>query len=222
MKLIEKTCPKCGANLKFNKDDEKVVCEYCKKEFIIEQDDDNNDYYLYSSDIGKAIMKGSFAFVFIVAFIIIIFVVMTLFGLKSCSVNAEINKLEDISDSTRKEIYKDSKSVLNQYKTINILYKQVEPFDNIGFYLFIDDNTNTLFDVYKGVFEYNGSNKDIFVAVQFDDIKNTNMLNGKMVGEPSFDKSFKYGYESNEELYNYLISTTSHKKILSSGDLYIK
>ena len=224
MKLIEKTCPKCGANLKFNKNDEKVVCEYCKKEFLIEQDDDNNDYYLYSSDVGKAILKGSFFTIFFISILVIMMVILVMFGIRSCDVTKKINNLDDISESTRKEVHNDSKNILNNYMIMNMKYKQVESFKNIGFYLFIDGDENTLYDIYKGVYEIDGSNKDVYAAVKYENIKNGNsMVFGKMVGDFSgFDSKFKYGYESNEELYNYLISITSYKKVFATSNLYTK
>ncbi len=29
IRLIQKSCPNCGANLKFNVNDESVTCDYC-------------------------------------------------------------------------------------------------------------------------------------------------------------------------------------------------
>ena len=139
MKLIEKTCPNCGANLKFNKNDEKVVCEYCKKEFLIEEDKEHKDYHLELAGVDKAVVKGLFYSYFIIAFVIILFVGSIIFGVKSCSFSKEITKLENISESTKKEIYKDSKSVLNSYEMMNIGFKQRTAFENLGFYLFINN-----------------------------------------------------------------------------------
>lgn len=39
MKLIEKECPNCGASLSFTKEDTSCKCEYCKREFEIERDE---------------------------------------------------------------------------------------------------------------------------------------------------------------------------------------
>ena len=36
MRLIEKECPNCGAELHFTKEDTTCKCEYCKREFEIE------------------------------------------------------------------------------------------------------------------------------------------------------------------------------------------
>lgn len=38
MKLIYKTCPNCGANLKFNVNDESVTCDYCGTFVLIEHE----------------------------------------------------------------------------------------------------------------------------------------------------------------------------------------
>ena len=45
MKLIEKTCPKCGANLEFEPGAKEVKCSYCNKEFIIEGNDNNSENF---------------------------------------------------------------------------------------------------------------------------------------------------------------------------------
>ena len=41
MRLIEKTCPKCGANLEFEPGAKEVKCSYCNKGFIIEGNENN-------------------------------------------------------------------------------------------------------------------------------------------------------------------------------------
>ena len=38
MKLIEKKCPNCGAELKFDKDDTEVKCNYCETNYEIQRD----------------------------------------------------------------------------------------------------------------------------------------------------------------------------------------
>lgn len=43
MRLIEKKCPNCGASLSFNDNDKSCKCEYCKRAFEIERDN-NTDY----------------------------------------------------------------------------------------------------------------------------------------------------------------------------------
>ena len=36
MRLTSAKCPNCGADIKVNKDEEKTVCEYCKREILVE------------------------------------------------------------------------------------------------------------------------------------------------------------------------------------------
>ena len=45
MRLIEKKCPNCGANIEFEDDAKSCKCEYCKRSFEIERDnaDKNSD-----------------------------------------------------------------------------------------------------------------------------------------------------------------------------------
>ena len=39
MKIIDLTCPKCGATLKPDLDKKTAVCEYCGHQMLIEQDE---------------------------------------------------------------------------------------------------------------------------------------------------------------------------------------
>ena len=43
MKIIEKKCPNCGANLKFKVGEHDVHCEKCRRDFAIEYDEKNID-----------------------------------------------------------------------------------------------------------------------------------------------------------------------------------
>lgn len=81
MKLIEKKCPNCGAELKFGLDDKETKCEYCGKSFVIERDVDetskkeelyNADNYKFLEETNKAITKGMGFFFLIPAFFIIV------------------------------------------------------------------------------------------------------------------------------------------------------
>lgn len=40
MKIIEKKCPNCGANIKFKVGEHDARCEKCRREFAIEYDED--------------------------------------------------------------------------------------------------------------------------------------------------------------------------------------
>lgn len=89
MKLIEKKCPNCGAGLKFDEDDKEVVCEYCKKSYVIERDkaeiekntSDNNDvdkrivseYYNLIQKKNDGIKAIASIFIVIFVFAVILF-----------------------------------------------------------------------------------------------------------------------------------------------------
>lgn len=85
MKLIEKTCPKCGANLEFNISDKEVKCSYCNKQFIIEQDknigknDINSDNYTLTEKVGKGVFGIILAFLFIAVISFIAFIAIRMF-----------------------------------------------------------------------------------------------------------------------------------------------
>ena len=81
MKLIEKKCPNCGANLKFDKDDTEVTCKYCNASYEIQRDPnindlmnnvfDQNDFILHRKMV-KNLSKGIIIFTCIVFVIIIV------------------------------------------------------------------------------------------------------------------------------------------------------
>lgn len=85
MKLIEKTCPKCGANLEFNINDKEVKCSYCNKQFIIEQDKNiragniSSDNYTLTEKVGKGIFGIILTFLFIAVISFIIFIAIRMF-----------------------------------------------------------------------------------------------------------------------------------------------
>jgi hypothetical protein len=72
MKIIEKKCPNCGANLKFKPGDREAHCESCRREFIIERENGVEDL------IPAAKLFGKF---FAVQSIIISVISIIIFGL---------------------------------------------------------------------------------------------------------------------------------------------
>ena len=85
MRLIQKKCPNCGANLEFDKDDSDVTCSYCNAKYIIEKEKnieniiDPNQFILRQEE-ARAISKVLiviFCIIFIFALIFIISVFLT-------------------------------------------------------------------------------------------------------------------------------------------------
>lgn len=222
MKIIEKTCPNCGANIDFNKGDTKVKCEYCKKTYVIEED---------KEDIALVEMKTFsrlFMVIFFIAFIFIAFVGVMMFnaignqtkGLPNNKEEVkEIKSFDDISSDTIDKIHKKSAEMLSSPSSITI-NEQKEPYKNVGMYLVIYDGGYTIYDVYKSVYDVKGTEKDVYTAIEYNDISN-------MYGIPVTNSNvksdlFMLGYESVEDLYNNVINKVEYKDIYSTNGLYIK
>ena len=86
MKLVEKKCPNCGANIKFNKNDNEVTCKYCNTCFEIEKDSSdllgeiiNPEYFSLQRKMITKFSKGIIIFS-IITFVVIfaIFIIMFL------------------------------------------------------------------------------------------------------------------------------------------------
>jgi DNA-directed RNA polymerase subunit RPC12/RpoP len=233
MKMIEKTCPNCGANIEFNKGDEKVKCEYCKKSYVIEEDKENaNDYTLVTSkEISKIFV---IMFAFSSAFIILIVLLMTFGVAPGVKHLAEeqigdrytpINSFDDISNDTINKIHKKSIEIIsNDTNITSTIYEQKEPFENKGMYLLIFDGGSTIYDVYKAKYQIRGEIKDIYCAYRYEDVnKNANNLYGQpMPNTNPKSEGFMLGYTSEEELYNSLVKTVKANKVMATDGMYIE
>lgn len=79
MRLIEKKCPNCGANLEFSENDKSCHCQYCKRSFEIERDlNDVEKFNLIYDKIQKPV-KTFFFIPFVFAFIIILMISISIF-----------------------------------------------------------------------------------------------------------------------------------------------
>ena len=85
MKLVEKKCPNCGADLKFDKEDTEIRCKYCDTCYEIQRDAslddlvknvfDANDFILHRKMINR-VGKGIFIFAGIMfVFIFVMFII---------------------------------------------------------------------------------------------------------------------------------------------------
>ena len=78
MKLIEKKCPNCGASLSFDENDKVTKCDYCKREFEIERDA-QDQISLVIGETGKSVIKYFFISHMVIGIISII-VFLIIFG----------------------------------------------------------------------------------------------------------------------------------------------
>lgn len=84
MRLVEKKCPKCGADLSFDSNSKEVNCSYCKTSYEVERDITDNmgdiinpDFYNLTTKMVKGFsITSTFVTIFIFAVSIIMFVII--------------------------------------------------------------------------------------------------------------------------------------------------
>lgn len=232
MKLIEKTCPKCGANLEFEPGAKEVKCSYCNKEFIIEGNDNNNENF-NSEDIklisnaGKGITVVAVIIISIIAFSIICFSALRMFnkeeGFGSFRTTDNLTSVNNISKADQNKIEEKS---LTELKDWNEKQEGVSltSHKNLGYYLVYNDFNSNLYDVYELNYNINGTNHVVYTAVQYMNVnyKNEKLTvgNGTIFGKIlSYDMYSLWGYESIKDLYNDI--DVDDEEIVASNGLYV-
>lgn len=137
MRLIEKKCPNCGADLEFDENAKSCKCSYCKRSFEIERDVNDLEKINLVFDKVQKPVKAIFLIPFIfVAVIIILITLSIIFGATRQSKTFEHDDIEipdiddilveketlikdasEISDETMDEIERKASSVLHQSVT---------------------------------------------------------------------------------------------------------
>lgn len=232
MKLIEKTCPKCGANLEFEPGAKEVKCSYCNKEFIIEGNDNNSENF-NSEDIklisnaGKGITVVAVIIISIIAFSIICFSAVRMFNKEKSFENFQstdnITSVNNISKADQNKIEEKS---LTELKNWNEKQEEVSltSHKNLGYYLIYNDFSSNLYDVYELNYNINGTNHVVYTAVQYMNVnyKNEKLTvgNGIIFGKIlSYDMYSLWGYKSIKDLYNDI--DVDDEKIDASEGLYV-
>ena len=224
MKIIEKKCPGCGADVKFDENAKKGVCEYCKKEFLIEKDP-QEEFLLSMNDFSKDVMKHVsssfkvshylFIFVFIVVFISIILMFTIGFSqMHNNNNHGVLNEVENISSFDYS--YIDNKA----HSSIEKLSYGDEDFRISGLpqrvkeFLLVKDKTSIYIPIYKTIYTSwpNKENKyTIYIPVKFnnvktdgDDIDLFNLGEGQIDADEYYfnleHSSSSKGYQSLDEL----------------------
>lgn len=232
MKLIEKTCPKCGANLEFEPGAKEVKCSYCNKEFIIEGNDNNSENF-NSEDIklisnaGKGITVVAVIIISIIAFSIICFSAFRMFNKEKNFENFRstdnITSVNNISKADQNKIEEKS---LTELKNWNEKQEEVSltSHKNLGYYLIYNDFNSNLYDVYELNYNINGTNHVVYTAVQYMNVnyknKKLTVGNGIIFGKIlSYDMYSLWGYENIKDLYNDI--DVDDEKIDASEGLYV-
>lgn len=240
MKIIEKKCPNCGAQLSFDSDDTEARCNYCGQEFIIEKDIKDTTKKMSEEMIAKSfklhkkVFKavGTVQIVATVIFLVIFasaFVFIFSSAFKQMSGTPSV-KIEQIDDNTLGMIHSSSLDKLKEWSGFTSVYTKGE-YEYVGFYIYKDDFYTRLADVFKTTYiSKKGDDKvDIYVAVKYKNVEykdgkvsldynGTVTMNTISLGSSMFDNV--YGYRSLEELYNKAIFSEAKGKIYASEGMY--
>lgn len=232
MRLIEKTCPKCGANLEFEPGAKEVKCSYCNKGFIIEGNENNNGSEELAPENIKLVSKFR-KFVNILAIVIISLVALSIIGTVVFDMQGNKNNgifrttdtlesLLDISKEDQKEIEDKSLTTIKNWNEkqndISLISHK-----NLGYYLVYDEFGTVIYDVYELNYNIEGINHIIYTAVEYNNVsyknKRTTVSNGEIFGDIlSYDTHSLWGYESIKDLYNNI--DLLDEKLVASDGLY--
>ena len=241
MRIIEKKCPNCGANLSFESNAKTTKCSYCNQSYIIEQDekDDDNispEHYKLQKAIFKtfSIMHLLITIVAIIIFVGIFVIAFKqiksmgsfndVFGIKDTKTNnIDIN---DIDEKTFKMIHNTSLEKLKIYNKLPINDYNKSDYEYLGSYLYEGKKGYVLCDIYKLIYSKDNKKIDIYESVTYENVKhNKNKItldyNGRVdVHMTILNDSFVIGYTSIEDLYNKVIVSNATGDIQATNGLY--
>ena len=233
MKIIQKSCPHCGAPLKFSEEDKKTICQYCKQEISIARKNKNKaneDYILsvenyykgkyYQTTVSKLI--GIF-FALVVVGIIILFLIISMNHSKQkedffIPEKQYITELSQIDKESQKQISNKSLEELSKMKKENV--EQTE-WQFIGQYFLRhkeNNNQNKIYDMYVKEYIIEGAVVKGYAGVEYSPLE---LTDEKILLIPYRGKVFcphtsVLGYESNEDFYNKVIRNETNQYIVSS------
>lgn len=130
MKLVEKKCPNCGANLEFSETDKSCKCEYCHRAFEIERDekiDVSNlaDQFNLSELNGPLKMFGIFSGTVMVSIFIITFLIIGGVGYGIYKANSQVNKGFNNNETKSTLLTDASKLSESQVETLDMRAKSI-------------------------------------------------------------------------------------------------
>lgn len=225
MKLIEKKCPNCGANLSFDENDKVTKCDYCKREFEIERDA-QDQINLVIGETGKSVLKYFFishmvigiisVIIFLVIFGFVIFGIYTGISSANKSKARENTYLTDVNDIENEDyVFLDTQATIKirQENSLMVDFKQKGSLKREKIYVISNDNGNYLIPVYKAVYTDNETTYTIFTPVIYENVKfdywgniTSNLGTGKVECPTVYfnleHSEYSVGYENINDLYN--------------------
>jgi len=226
MRLIEKKCPNCGANLEFNENDKSCKCTYCKRSFEIERDlNDVEKFNLIYDKIHKP-MKWFMFIPFIFVFIIIVIIIVTnIFSFRNFhkDFDNDNNPIKDIMDvvDEKNKLITDVSELTNDdledldHKSFSVLNQDVVGRSDTTYnyqktgdprlekiYVASKEDSNRVISIYKVIYHnfFNQTDQQtVFVPVIFEDVKQDvlfSLANGK-------NPAPEYYFNSDQSSYIY-------------------
>lgn len=208
MKLVEKKCPNCSGQLKFNENDKSCKCEYCKSEFEIErnmtQADFLNQFDLKPLKRISIFIYIAFLIIFLLALVFIIAIFTSIFkdnnlnNFNNSSIDEMFNNnekllknIDELSSFDIKGIETSSKLLIGQTaEGVNDLKYSFKLNGNINIekkYLAYKDGSNYVIIICKARYQ-NFFNQDsvftVYIPVVFQDVK-SNSVSSVYSGEVS-------------------------------------
>ena len=124
MRLVEKKCPNCGGELKFNINDKDTTCEYCNKSYEIERENDDKEE-LFNADNyrvtlsaeqkkkAQAVLFGFAAVQIVPVMIFAFFIILIIGGSMIFGFTHDNNRIDNVDKIEKKLGEKDSGFILN-------------------------------------------------------------------------------------------------------------
>ena len=229
MKLTEKKCPNCGAGLSFDENAKSCKCEYCKREFEIERDG-NDQINLIMESVGKNILQSMYVSrvmgIIIPIFAIIIFIGIIGIGVYSFGFDnnnpsspskSKESYLTDISNIQNNDyVFLDSKSTIaiESENPLIVDYSRKGAIKRHKIYLLTKNDGNILIPIYKGVYEGEGKSITVYTPVIYKNIKTSfsgsiasSLGTAELVEDYVYftDDEYSVGYDSLDTLYEKVI-----------------
>ncbi len=99
MKIIEKKCPNCGANLKFKAGEHNAHCESCRRDFVIEYEVDDAGNLSDTFDLTPAMTI--FGKIFAIHSVIIVLISVVMIIAIAFGIFQAINSFNSINERRR-------------------------------------------------------------------------------------------------------------------------
>ena len=231
MKLVEKKCPNCGANLEFGENDRSCKCSYCNRSFEIERDTTKED--LSEQFDLKPVKFTSFVIgtiIFITFLLVFVFIFSIGFQILKNSSNGNMSNVFSSKDelvSSVSDLSNSDISTINFYSKMHIKsngegtsdtshsYSLAGEAKREKLYVAYKDNSNYIIVIYRALYHdfFHQENQfSVYVPVVFENVNKDVVfsLGDGEVKAPEYyfnaeKTSYVYGYSSFEEAYNNVV-----------------